>query len=160
VTPHQIITNHEYLASFCFAASDQVSACRTITRYRPQFYASLLAGRAVTRSIPTVETMIDHRRSAAYEHALELELARQCRQDLGASALPKACIFFGIRPSNLDRFAKLLFDWFRAGTGGSHRGQRRMGLDPKIGFHPLARMTDEEETLFIQCLRPTPAAVA
>ncbi|TIQ00155.1 MAG: RimK family alpha-L-glutamate ligase, partial [Mesorhizobium sp.] len=52
-----------------------------------------------------------------------------------------------------DRFAKLLFDWFRAPALEVHiTDSAEWASIRKIGFHPLARMTEEEEKRFLQCL--------
>ncbi|MBN9271661.1 MAG: RimK family protein, partial [Mesorhizobium sp.] len=105
------------------------------------------------RVIPTVQTMIDLSERKLYEHALpELELAlNKCRKDLGGSFPTKVHIFFGIGPSKAwDRFAKLLFDWFRApalevsiADGPEWTSIRR------IGFCPLGRMDEQEKKRFL-----------
>ncbi|MGO4839720.1 RimK-like ATPgrasp N-terminal domain-containing protein, partial [Rhizobiaceae sp. 2RAB30] len=120
------------------------------------YYASLLASSRGHRVIPTVETMIDLSERKLYEHALpELEVAlNKCRKDLGGSFPSHVSIFFGIGPSKAwDRFAKLLFDWFRApALDVSIRDSAEWATIRKIGFQPLARMTEPEEKRFLHCL--------
>lgn len=158
-TPHKVITNRDYLAHPSLFRGQRPKVINLSNRYDYQsrgYYASLLASSRGHKVIPTVETMIDLSERKLYEHALpELELAlNKCRKDLGGAFPAKVHIFFGIGPGKAwDRFAKLLFDWFRApalevaiADAGEWAAIR------KIGFYPLARMNDEEEKRFLECL--------
>lgn len=158
-TPHKIITNRDYLAHPALFRGQQPKVINLSNNYAYQsrgYYASLLAGSRGHKVIPTVETMIDLSERKLYEHALpELELAlNKCRKDLGGVFPQKVCIFFGIGPSKIwDRFAKLLFDWFRAPALEVHiKDSAEWASIRKIGFLPLARMTEEEEAFFVQAL--------
>ncbi|MFA6155272.1 RimK-like ATPgrasp N-terminal domain-containing protein, partial [Mesorhizobium sp.] len=158
-TPHKIITNRDYLAHPSLFRGQRPKVINLSNNYAYQsrgYYASLLASSRGHKVIPTVETMIDLSERKLYEHALpELELAlNKCRKDLGGVFPAKVCVFFGIGPSKIwDRFAKLLFDWFRAPALEVHiRDSAEWASIRKIGFHPLARMTEDEEKSFIQCL--------
>jgi len=158
-TPHKIITNRDYLAHPSLFRGQRPKVINLSNNYGYQsrgYYASLLASSRGHKVIPTVETMIDLSERKLYEHALpELELAlNKCRKDLGGAFPAKVCIFFGIGPSKVwDRFAKLLFDWFRAPALEVHiKDSAEWASIRKIGFHPLARMTEDEEKSFIQCL--------
>ncbi|MGB3539938.1 MAG: RimK family protein [Mesorhizobium sp.] len=158
-TPHKVITNRDYLAHPALFRGQRPKIINLSNHYGYQtrgYYASLLAGSRGHRVIPTVETMIDLSERKLYEHALpELELAlNKCRKDLGGAFPAKICVFFGIGPSKAwDRFARLLFDWFRAPALEVHiRDDAEWACIRKIGFHPLARMTGEEEEHFLQCL--------
>ncbi|MER9656021.1 RimK family protein [Mesorhizobium sp. M0152] len=158
-TPHKIITNRDYLAHPALFRGQRPKVINLSNNYGYQsrgYYASLLASSRGHKVIPTVETMIDLSERKLYEHALpELELAlNKCRKDLGGAFPAKVCIFFGIGPSKVwDRFAKLLFDWFRAPALEVHiKDSAEWASIRKIGFHPLARMTEDEEASFIQCL--------
>ena len=158
-TPHKIITSRDYLAHPGLFRGQRPKVINLSNRYDYQsrgYYASLLASSRGHKVIPTVETMIDLSERKLYEHALpELELAlNKCRKDLGGAFPAKMHVFFGIGPSKAwDRFAKLLFDWFRAPalevaiTDGGEWASIR-----KIGFYPLARMTEDEEKRFLECL--------
>lgn len=157
-TPHKVITNRDYLAHPALFSGQRPKIINLSNSYAYQsrgYYASLLAGSRGHRVIPTVETMIDLSERKLYEHALpELELAlNKCRKDLGGVFPAKVCVFFGTGPTKAwDRFARLLFDWFRAPALEVHIQDGEWASIRKIGFHPLGRMTDEEEKHFIRCL--------
>ena len=85
------------------------------------YYASLLAGARGHKVLPSIETINDLSDPKLYANALpELEdlLNRLIRGSKEVEALnpgPGLTVFFGrIGEPRLDRFAKLLFDWFRA----------------------------------------------
>jgi glutathione synthase/RimK-type ligase-like ATP-grasp enzyme len=157
-TPHKIITNRDYLAHPVLFRGQRPKVINLSSRYSYQsrgYYASLLASSRGHKVIPTVETMIDLSERKLYEHALpELEVAlNKCRKDLGGAFPSKVSVFFGIGPSRAwDRFAKLLFDWFRAPALEVVIREGEWASIRKIGFLPLARMSDEEEKRFLECL--------
>jgi len=158
-TPHKIITNRDYLAHPALFRGQRPKVINLSNSYSYQsrgYYASLLASSRGHKVIPTVETMIDLSEHKLYEHALpELELAlNKCRKDLGGAFPTKAVFFFGIGPSKAwDRFAKLLFDWFRApALEVSIKDSQQWATIHKIGFHPLARMSAEEKPRFLESL--------
>jgi glutathione synthase/RimK-type ligase-like ATP-grasp enzyme len=158
-TPHKVITNRDYLAHPALFRGQRPKVINLSNNYGYQsrgYYASLLASSRGHRVIPTVETMIDLSERKLYEHALpELELAlNKCRKDLGGTFPAKVHIFFGIGPSKAwDRFARLLFDWFRApALEVSIADSAQWASIRKIGFYPLARMSEEEEGRFLACM--------
>lgn len=158
-TPHKIITSRDYLAHPGLFRGQRPKVINLSNRYDYQsrgYYASLLASSRGHKVIPTVETMIDLSERKLYEHALpELELAlNKCRKDLGGAFPAKVHIFFGIGPGKAwDRFAKLLFDWFRApALEVAITDAGEWATIRKIGFYPLARMGEEEEKRFLECL--------
>jgi glutathione synthase/RimK-type ligase-like ATP-grasp enzyme len=158
-TPHKIITNRDYLAhpSLFRGARPKVINLSASYGYQSRgYYASLLASSRGHRVIPTVETMIDLSERKLYEHALpELEVVlNRCRKEIGGEFPHRVPVFFGIGPSKAwDRFARLLFDWFRApALEVSIRDSGEWATIRKIGFLPLARMTDEEEQSFLDSL--------
>ncbi|MBL8581727.1 MAG: RimK family protein, partial [Rhizobiaceae bacterium] len=119
------------------------------------YYASLLASSRGHRVIPSVETMIDLSERKLYEHALpELDVAlNKCRKALGGTFPAKVSIFFGIGPGKAwDRFAKLLFDWFRAPALEVSIEDGEWAVIRKIGFLPLPRMRPDERNRFLSCL--------
>jgi glutathione synthase/RimK-type ligase-like ATP-grasp enzyme len=155
-TPHKIITNRDYLAHPALFRGQRPKVINLSNNYGYQsrgYYASLLASSRGHRVIPTVETMIDLSEHKLYEHALpELEVAlNKCRRDLGGTFPMRVAVFFGIGPSKAwDRFAKLLFDWFRApALEISIRDGAEWASIRKIGFLPLARMNEEEKKRFL-----------
>ncbi|MGI6852869.1 RimK family protein [Mesorhizobium sp. 1B3] len=158
-TPHKIITNRDYLAHPALFRGQRPKVINLSNNYGYQsrgYYASLLASSRGHRVIPTVETMIDLSEHKLYEHALpELELAlNKCRKDLGGVFPARVSVFFGIGPSKAwDRFAKLLFDWFRApALEVSLRDGAEWVSIRKIGFLPLARMNEEDKKRFLGCM--------
>jgi len=158
-TPHKIITNRDYLAHPALFSGQRPKVINLSNSYAYQsrgYYASLLAGSRGHKVIPTVETMIDLSERKLYENALpELELAlNKCRKDLGGGFPAKATFFFGIGPSKAwDRFAKLLFDWFRApALEVAIRDAQQWASIHRIGFHSIARLTPEEKPRFLSSL--------
>ncbi|MBX3570602.1 MAG: RimK-like ATPgrasp N-terminal domain-containing protein, partial [Rhizobiaceae bacterium] len=155
-TPHKIITNRDYLAHPALFAGQRPKVINLSNSYAYQsrgYYASLLAGSRGHKVIPTVETMIDLSERKLYENALpELELAlNKCRKELGGGFPAKATFFFGSGPSKAwDRFARLLFDWFRApALEVVIKDAQQWASIHRIGFHPIARLTAEERPRFL-----------
>ena len=158
-TPHKIITTRDYLVHpslFRGARPKVINLSNNVGYQSRGYYASLLASSRGHKVIPTVETMIDLSERKLYEHALpELEVVlNRCRKDLGGDFPARVPVFFGIGPSKAwDRFARLLFDWFRAPTlEVSIKVVGEWATIRKIGFLPLARMTADEETVFLDSL--------
>ena len=155
-TPHKIITNRDYLAHPALFRGQRPKVINLSNTYGYQsrgYYASLLASSRGHKVIPSVETIIDLSERKLYEHALpELELAlNKCRKELGREFPAKASFFFGIGPGKAwDRFARLLFDWFRAPSlEVSIRGDAQWASIRKIGFLPVNRLEGEEEARFL-----------
>ena len=155
-TPHKIITNRDYLAHPALFRGQRPKVINLSSSYGYQsrgYYASLLASSRGHKVIPSVETIIDLSERKLYEHALpELELTlNKCRKELGGEFPAKASFFFGIGPAKAwDRFAKLLFDWFRAPSlEVSIRGDAQWASIRKIGFLPVNRLEGEEEARFL-----------
>jgi glutathione synthase/RimK-type ligase-like ATP-grasp enzyme len=158
-TPHKIITNRDYLAHPALFRGQRPKVINLSNNYSYQsrgYYSSLLAGSRGHKVIPTVETMIDLSERKLYEHALpELEQAlNKARKDLGGSFPTRVTIFFGIGPGKgWDKFAKLLFDWFRApALELSIKDNGEWAFITKIGFLPLARMKEDDKERFLASL--------
>jgi glutathione synthase/RimK-type ligase-like ATP-grasp enzyme len=158
-TPHKIITNRDYLAHPALFRGQRPKVINLSNNYSYQsrgYYSSLLAGSRGHKVIPTVETMIDLSERKLYEHALpELEQAlNKARKDLGGSFPARVTIFFGIGPAKgWDKFAKLLFDWFRApALELSIKDNGEWAFITKIGFLPLARMKADDKERFLASL--------
>lgn len=119
-TPHKIMTSRDYLARpnlFGGQRPKIINLSRSYAYQSRGYYASLLAGARGHRIIPSVETMIDLSERKLYENALP-ELEATLAKVFGeAASLPPGPIriYFGYSEDpRLERFAKLLFDWFRA----------------------------------------------
>lgn len=158
-TPHKIITAKDYLVhpTLFNGQRPKVINLAGSTSYQSRgYYASLLASSRGHKVIPTVETMIDLSERKLYETALpELEVAlNKCRKELGGDFPARIVIFFGLAPSKpWERFAKLLFDWFRApALEVSIKDADGWASIRKIAFKPLGRIEGEERIRFLQCL--------
>ncbi|HEV7256088.1 MAG TPA: RimK family protein [Mesorhizobium sp.] len=158
-TPHKVITSRDYLTHPALFRGQRPKVINLSNNYSYQsrgYYASLLASSRGHKVIPTVETMIDLSERKLYEAALpELEQAlNKCRKDLGGGMPPKVRVFFGFAPSKaLDRFAKLLFDWFRApALEVAIRDADGWASIRKIALLPLARMEGEDRARFLEGL--------
>lgn len=158
-TPHKIITSRDYLAHPALFRGQRPKVINLSNNYGYQsrgYYASLLASSRGHRVIPTVETMIDLSERKLYESALpELEQSlNRCRKELGGEIPSRLTVFFGIASNKAtDRFARLLFDWFRApALEVAIRDEKGWASIRKIGFLPLARMSEAEKERFVACL--------
>ncbi|MCO6389413.1 ATP-grasp domain-containing protein [Aliihoeflea aestuarii] len=158
-TPHKIITNRDYLTHPSLFRAQRPKIINLSGSYAYQsrgYYASLLAGSRGHRIIPSVETMIDLSEKKLYEAALpELEQTlNRCRKEFDGIFPARISIFFGIGPSRAcDRFARLLFDWFRApALEVTIRDNGEWATIGKIGFLPLARMKEDDKNRFLDCL--------
>lgn len=119
-TPHKVITTRDYLArSSLFRGSRPkiLNLSRSFAYQSRGYYASLLAGARGHRIVPTAETMIDLGSRTLYAQALpELEdQLLKARATADDPAVPsRILVMFGITTDHrFDRFARLLFDWFR-----------------------------------------------
>ena len=154
-TPHKIITSRDYLAHPSLFRGQPPKVINLSNSYAYQsrgYYASLLASSRGHKVIPSVETMIDLSEKKLYENALpELEQAlNKCRKELGGHFPKAAAFFFGMGPSKIwDRFARLLFDWFRAPALEVTIDDGQWASIRKIGFLPLARMDADHKARFL-----------
>ncbi|MGY6707420.1 MAG: RimK family protein [Rhizobiaceae bacterium] len=158
-TPHKIISNKDYLSHPALFAGQHPKIINLSGSFAYQsrgYYASLLAGSRGHRVIPSVETMIDLTERKLYENALpELEQElNKARSRLGGAFPARVTIFFGVGPdANWDRFARLLFDWFRApALEVTIKDDGRWAAIGRIGFLPIARLKVEEKQRFVASL--------
>ena len=157
-TPHKIITNRDYLAHPSLFRGQPPKVINLSNSYSYQsrgYYASLLASSRGHKVIPTVETMIDLSEKKLYENALpELEQAlNKCRKELGGAFPRTVAVFFGMGPSKIwDRFARLLFDWFRAPSLEVTIEDGQWAAIRKIGFLPVVRMDADQKARFLESM--------
>ena len=119
-TPHKVITAKDYLARpqlFQGARPQVINLSRSYLYQSRGYYCSLLAEARGHRVMPSVETMVDLSSRSLYAQALP-ELEDALTKAVAASedkTLPqRIVVFFGmIEDRRLDRFSKLIFDWFR-----------------------------------------------
>ena len=120
-TPHKVITAQDYVARPQLFGGDRAKIINLARSYAYQsegYYCSLLAEARGHRVLPTVESMLDLGGRGLYHHALpELEdslnqCARKAKHAPEASFRLLVC--FGlVEDKRYERFASLLFDWFR-----------------------------------------------
>ncbi|MCB1382006.1 MAG: RimK family protein [Notoacmeibacter sp.] len=157
-TPHKVITNRDYLTHPNLFRGQRPKIINLSSSYGYQsrgYYASLLASSRGHRVIPSVETMIDLSEPKLYENAIpELEQAlNAARKAIEPFSATRIRFYFGIGPSKgWERFARLLFDWFRTPS-------LEVTIEPgewvrirKIAFHPLSRMDEAERKRFFAAL--------
>lgn len=117
-TPHKVMRIRDYLTNptlFTGRRPNIINLARSYSYQSEGYYASLLAEARRHRIAPVVQSMVELRQKSLYAHALpELDAALQ--RDIESGAVPAekmlVCFTMADRPG-FDRFAKLLFDWFR-----------------------------------------------
>jgi glutathione synthase/RimK-type ligase-like ATP-grasp enzyme len=157
-TSHKVLATRDYLARPELFRGSRPNIINLARSYRYQsrgYYASLLAGARGQRVIPSVETIIDLSARKLYENAIpELE-----------DTLNKVCVKAGERPSRLniffgytadqrlERFARLVFDWFRAPFVEVTIKDNGAWLSiPKVALGSVTKLSDKERAFFFECL--------
>ena len=120
--PHKVMTVSDYLThpeTFKDLRPKIINLARSTAYQASGYYASLLAEARGHRIVPSVETMLELSRKPLYRHALpELEdiLNGALRQKGTSEEAPGVIdVLFGrTEAPPLERFARVLFDWFRA----------------------------------------------
>lgn len=157
-TSHKVLATRDYLARpelFRGTRPNIINLARSYAYQSRGYYASLLAGARGQRVIPSVETIIDLSARKLYENAIpELE-----------DALNKACAKAGERPASiriffgftadhrLERFGRLVFDWFRAPYLEVTVKDNGTWLSiPKIALGSSAKLIGADRTFFFDCL--------
>ncbi len=118
-TPHKVMRIRDYLTTpnlFTGRRPNIINLARSYTYQSEGYYASLLAEARRHRVAPTVQAMVELGQKSLYAHAVpELEAAIQKDMEAGAAPVDKMLVAFTTtQPRGYERFAKLLFDWFRA----------------------------------------------
>jgi len=118
-TPHKVMRIRDYLTTptlFTGRRPNIINLARSYSYQSEGYYASLLAEARRHRVAPTVQAMVELSRKSLYAHAVpELEAALQRDIENGAAPAEKMLVAFtSTQPRGYDRFAKLLYDWFRA----------------------------------------------
>jgi glutathione synthase/RimK-type ligase-like ATP-grasp enzyme len=118
-TPHKVMRIRDYLTTpnlFTGRRPSIINLARSYSYQSEGYYASLLAEARRHRVAPTVQAMVELGQKSLYAHAVpELEAAIQKDIENGAAPTDKLLVAFTTtQPRGFERFAKLLFDWFRA----------------------------------------------
>ncbi|MCW5696111.1 MAG: RimK family protein [Bauldia sp.] len=118
-TPHKVITTKDYLARpqlFQGSRPQIINLARSFAYQSRGYYCALLAEARGHRMMPSVETMIELGTRQLYAQALpELEDAlAKAIGTLTEEPPGRIVVMFGLAAdSRFDRFARLLFDWYR-----------------------------------------------
>lgn len=119
-TTHKVLVTRDYLAKpelFRGMRPNIINLSRSYAYQSRGYYASLLAAARGHRVIPSVETIVELSARKLYENALpELEDALNRASEGWRAQVPERLrVFFGrAADARLERFTRLLFDWFRA----------------------------------------------
>ncbi len=120
-TPHKLITAKDYLARpqlFQGSRPQIINLSRSYAYQSRGYYSSLLAEARGHRVMPSVETMVDLGSRALYVQALpdfddSFHKALAAADDKGAPT--RLLVMFGqVADRRFDRFARLVFDWYRS----------------------------------------------
>ena len=152
--PHVIVSSEDYVARpYMFAGARQkvIILARSYNYQTQAYYCALLAEARGHRVLPNVETMLDLRSRAHYEHALP-ELEEALNRDLKSfhGEPPKSLFVAFGRPeiAGFERFSQLLFDWFRAPTLTVTLKGNGWQFIQKIELTPLSRCSLEQKGFF------------
>jgi glutathione synthase/RimK-type ligase-like ATP-grasp enzyme len=160
-TPHKLITTRDYLARpqlFQGSRPQIINLARSFAYQSRGYYCSLLAEARGHRIIPSVETMVDLGSRSLYAQAVpELEEALAKCVAAGASVVPeRMLVMFGNAPDRkFDRFATLLFDWFRSPVLEVliEKGDRpNRPQIKKLSALPIIKLEDPEKKVFYEAL--------
>lgn len=157
-TQHKVLVTRDYLSRpelFRGMRPNIINLSRSYTYQSRGYYASLLAAARGQRVIPSVETIIDLSARKLYENALpELEDALNKAFHGHDGEYPSRLrIFFGMNGDHkLERFSRLLFDWFRAPILEVAIKRGEWLTISRIGLQSHAKLDDEEKENFFYCM--------
>jgi len=157
-TPHKVMSHRDYVVHPSLFADQRPRLINLSVSYRYRsraYYASLLAGARGHRVIPSVETIIDLSERRLYENAIP-ELEDALNGILGKDsqkAPPLLRVYFGIaEDARFEKFAKLLFDWFRAPALEVAVKAGEWARIHRIGFANWQKLNDEGKAAFYKAL--------
>jgi glutathione synthase/RimK-type ligase-like ATP-grasp enzyme len=157
--PHVVVSSDDYVTRpYMLGGGRQkiIILARSYNYQTAGYYCALLAEARGHRVMPNVETMLDLRSRAHYEHALP-ELEEALNRDLAsfASEAPKTLFIAFGQPeiAGFERFAQVLFEWFRAPTLKVTLKDGEWRSIQKIELTALARCTPEQKARFAAALK-------
>jgi glutathione synthase/RimK-type ligase-like ATP-grasp enzyme len=157
-TQHKVLATADYLTRpelFRGARPNIINLSRSYAYQSRGYYASLLAAARGQRVIPSVETIIDLSARKLYENAIP-ELEDALNKGLKGVDEPlsgRLRFFFGTATdTRLDRFARLLFDWFRAPLLEVTVREGQWRTIPKISLLPFSKLEESERAAFYQAM--------
>ncbi|WP_436639264.1 RimK family protein [Microbaculum sp. FT89] len=160
-TPHKVITTRDYLARpqlFDAGRPKVVNLSRSYAYQSRGYFCSLLAEARGHRVMPTVEAMLDLAGRELYGHAipeLEQELNRCART---AKHVPEEEFQFlvsmgRIEDARYERFARLLFDWFRCPIIEVTVAPGQLLSIKRMRPRPLSKLTEAQAAAFRDALQ-------
>ena len=157
-TAHKVLATRDYLSRpelFRGARPNIINLSRSYAYQSRGYYASLLAAARGQRVIPSVETIVDLSARKLYENAIpELEDALNKGLGEGAETAPKRIrVFFGSSDDGrLEKFARLIFDWFRAPILEATLKPGRWCTISRIGLLPVTKLDGAERDAFYRAM--------
>lgn len=157
-TQHKVLSTRDYLVRpelFRGARPNIINLSRSYSYQSRGYYASLLAAARGQRVIPSVETIIDLSARKLYENAIP-ELEDALNKGLKGSDAPIASrlyVCFGTSTDpRLERFARLLFDWFRAPILEVSIKDGQWRSIPKIALVPFTKLDEAGQGAFYKAM--------
>src|SRR5688572_27357502 len=157
--PHVIVSSEDYVARpYMFAGARQkiIILGRSYNYQTQAYYCALLAEARGHRVLPSVETMLDLRSRSHYQYAIPdlEETFNRCQRTLGEPPPKSLLVAFGrAELPGYDRFAQLLFEWFRApALTVTFKGDEWRFIS-KIEITPLARCSSDQKSFFAAVLK-------
>ncbi|WP_420406626.1 RimK family protein [Hoeflea sp.] len=158
-TTHKVLATRDYLARpelFRGARPNIINLSRSYSYQSRGYYASLLAAARGQRVIPSVETIIDLSARKLYENAIP-ELEDALNKELAARpdepAPSRLRVFFGTSADpRLERFCRLLFDWFRAPALEVTLKPGSWCAIPRIALLPFGKIDGGDRELFYKAM--------
>jgi glutathione synthase/RimK-type ligase-like ATP-grasp enzyme len=156
-TPHKVMRVRDYLTTphlFTGRRPNVINLARSYAYQSEGYYASLLAEARRHRVAPAVQSMVELSQKSLYAHALpELDAALQKDVEAGAARSERLLVCFArANAPGYDRFAKLLFDWFRTpAVEVTVAGGARPAIQ-MLRIAPPHRLKGEERRFFLDAL--------
>lgn len=157
-TTAKIMTHLEYLSNPALFEGQRSRIVNLSRSYRYQgraYYASLLAEARGHRVIPSVETIMDLSEKRLYENSLpELEDVLNRALKTYTGKIPHLIyVYFGqTQDAHFERFARLLFDWYRAPALEVHIKPGEWTKITKISFANWQKLENGDKAAFYQAI--------
>lgn len=158
VTPHKVMSHRDYVSHPSLFADQRPRLINLSRAYRYRsraYYASLLAEARGHRIIPSVETIIDLSERRLYENAIpELEDVLNGILGIKVKKAPTVLrVYFGIaEDARFEKFARLLFDWFRALALEVRIKPGEWARIERIGFANWQKLDENGKAAFYKAL--------
>lgn len=160
-TLHKVLAVRDYIARpeiFEGRRPILVNLSRSYAYQSAGYYASLLAEARGHRVLPTVHTMLELSRKGLYKTAVP-ELEDALNRDLKRMREPperplRLLVGFGLPDlPGFERFAALLFDWYRAPLIEVTIGADAWATIPRLKTLPVHGLSEADRPFFLDCLQ-------